>query len=240
MSTNQQQPQRISIKQAVKELLEQGKSDEEIIAWLVKERPEVKNPRAYLRAVKSALRKEAQKQIQTTVGTNQAQPPAQLLPIQIEQVEVPKPQLKEGVKAEEEEEAEAVQIEIEIDEEALASMYRGIIEIIGIIAVGDDFVFPEAKARSRAKLLKKVIEKRGLAQLPWEELSLLGALAEDAMYVYQRVREKRAKQRAQSVTGASVGTNQDKEEERKEQTLVKPDLRDLRQRLQQIYKRAGV
>ncbi len=44
--------------EAIKKMLEEGKSDDEIIAWLVKERPHIKNPKAYLRAAKSVSQKE--------------------------------------------------------------------------------------------------------------------------------------------------------------------------------------
>jgi hypothetical protein len=120
-------------------------------------------------------------------------------------------------------------------------MYKGIIEIIGIVAIGEDFAFPEAKARSRAKLLKKIIEKHNLGDLPWEELSLLGGVAEDALYVFNKIKEKKAKEGTKSALGQKAEEKkEEKAEEKKEEQQVKPDMRDLREKLKQIYANAGV
>ena len=223
--------------EAIKELIEQGKSDEEIIKWIEQNLPHVKNPKAYLRATKSYLRKKSMQQVTERAESGSVATP--LLGIQVQQVEIPRPK---KVKEVEEAEAEEAPIEIEVDEEALTSMYKGIIEIIGIIAVGEDFAFPESKARSRAKLLKKIIEKHNLGDLPWEEVALLGGIAEDAMYVFTKVREKKAKEKAKTALGqkAEEEKKEEKAEEKKEEQQVKPDVKSLREKLKQIYANAGV
>jgi hypothetical protein len=226
----------------IKEMLEQGKTDDEIIKWITENLSHVKNPKAYLRATKSYLRKKAAQQTAEKIESGVAAPPLSTLGIQVQQVEVPKAEAKE---VEAEEAAEEAPAPIEVDEEALTSMYKGIIEIIGIVAVGEDFAFPEAKARSRARLLKKIIEKHNLGDLPWEELSLLGGVAEDAMYVFNKVKEKKAKENAKTALGQKAEEEKkeekaDKAEEKKEEQQVKPDVRDLREKLKQIYASAGI
>jgi len=225
--------------EAIKELIEQGKSDEEIVKWIEQSLPHVKNPKAYLRATKSYLRKKSMQQVTERAESGSVATP--LLGIQVQQVEIPRPK---KVKEVEEAEAEEAPIEIEVDEEALTSMYKGIIEIIGIIAVGEDFAFPESKARSRAKLLKKIIEKHNLGNLPWEELSLLGGIAEDALFIVNKVKQKKAKEGAKSALGQKVEEEkkEEKAEEKKkeEQQQIKPDMRSLREKLKEIYLRASV
>jgi hypothetical protein len=224
--------------EAIKELLEQGKTDDEIVKWIEQNLPHVKNPKAYLRATKSYLRKKAVQQVGAESGS--AATPLSTLGIQVQQVEIPRPKQKK-IEEVEEAEAEEAPIEIEVDEEALTSMYKGIIEIIGIVAVGEDFAFPEAKARSRAKLLKKIIQKHNLGDLPWEELSLLGGVAEDALYVFNKVKEKKAKEKAKTALGQKAEEKkEEKTAEKKEEQQVKPDVRDLREKLKQIYANAGV
>ncbi len=227
--------------EAIKELIEQGKTDDEIVKWIEQNLPHVKNPKAYLRATKSYLRKKAAQQVERA-ESGSAATPLSTLGIQVQQVEIPTPKQKKIEKEIKEVEAEEeAPIEIEIDEEALASMYKGIIEIIGIVAIGEDFAFPEAKARSRAKLLKKIIEKHNLGNLPWEELSLLGGIAEDALYVANKVREKKAKEKAKTALGQKAEEKkEEKAEEKKEEQQVKPDMRSLREKLKQIYASAGV
>jgi len=235
---------RRSATQIIKEMLEQGKTDDEIIKWITENLPHVKNPKAYLRAAKSYIRRKA---IQATPPAEKAESgvaahPLSTLGIQVQQVEIPRPETKK-VKEVEEAEAEETAVPIEVDEEALTSMYKGIIEIIGIIAVGEDFAFPESKARSRAKLLKKIIEKHGLGDLPWEELSLLGGVAEDALYVFNKVKEKKAKEKVTTALGQKVGEEKKEEkaeEKKKEEQQVKPDVKSLREKLKQIYANAGV
>jgi hypothetical protein len=235
--------------EAIKELIEQGKSDEEIVKWIEQNLPHVKNPKAYLRATKSYLRRKAIQQAASAAEKAEsgvAAHPLSTLGIQVQQVEIqklPKAETKKVEKEVEEAEAEETPIEIEVDEEALTSMYRGIIEIIGIIAVGEDFAFPEAKARSRARLLKKIIEKHNLGDLPWEELSLLGGVAEDALYVFNKVKEKKAKEKVTTALGQKVGEEKKEEkaeEKKKEEQQVKPDVKSLREKLKQIYANAGV
>jgi hypothetical protein len=231
---------RRSATQIIKEMLEQGKTDDEVIKWITENLPHVKNPKAYLRATKSYLRKKSMQQVTERAESGSAATP--LLGIQVQQVEIPRPK-KVVEKEVEEAEAEEAPIEIEVDEEALASMYKGIIEIIGIVAVGEDFAFPEAKARSRAKLLKKIIEKHNLGNLPWEEMAMLGALAEDAMYVFNKVKEKKAKEKATTALGQKVGEEKKEEkaeEKKKEEQQVKQDVKSLREKLKQIYANAGV
>jgi hypothetical protein len=237
---------RRSATQIIKEMLEQGKTDDEIIKWITENLPHVKNPKAYLRAAKSYIRKKA---IQATPPTEKAESgvaahPLSTLGIQVQQVEIPRPKTETKKVEKEVEEAEAEETTmVEVDEEALASMYKGVVEIIGIVAVGEDFAFPEAKARSRAKLLKKIIEKHNLGNLPWEEMAMLGALAEDAMYVFNKVKEKKAKEKATTALGQKVGEEKKEEkaeEKKKEEQQVKPDVRNLREKLKQIYANAGV
>jgi hypothetical protein len=236
--------------EAIKELIEAGKTDDEIVKWIEQNLPHVKNPRAYLRATKSYLRKKAVQAASAVEGAESgsaATPHSTLstLGIQVQQVEIPRetPRPKQK-KIEEVEEAEAEEAQpiVEIDEEALTSLYKGIVEIIGVVAVGPDFAFPEAKARSRAKLLKKIIEKHNLGDLPWEEVALLGGIAEDAMYVFTKVREKKAKEGAKSALGQKAEEKKEEkaEEKKEEQQQVKPDMRDLREKLKAIYSRAGV
>ena len=231
--------QKKSVTQAIKEMLEQGKSDEEIVKWITENLPHVKDPKAYLRAVKSHLRKKA-------VQAAQAQPApageaAPALPgIVVQQVEAPRPAApkeKAGEVKEVEEAGEAAPA-VEVDEEVLASMYKGIIEIIGVVATGDDFVFPEAKAKSRARLLKKIIEKHTLGNLPWEELSLLGGVAEDALYVFNKIKEKKAKEKAKTALGQKSEEKKEEKAEEKKEEQVRPDVKVLRERLRQIYARA--
>jgi hypothetical protein len=224
--------------EAIKELIEQGKTDEEIVKWIEQNLPHVKNPKAYLRATKSYLRKKAAQQVERA-ESGSAATPLSTLGIQVQQVEIPRPKAEKVEKEIKEVEAEEAPVEIEVDEEALTSMYKGIIEIIGIVATGEDFAFPEAKARSRAKLLKKIIEKHNLGGLPWEELSLLGGVAEDALYVFNKVREKKAKEKAKTALGQKA-EKEEKAEEKKEEQQVKPDMRSLREKLKQIYANAGV
>jgi len=224
--------------EAIKELLEQGKTDDEIVKWIEQNLPHVKNPKAYLRATKSYLRKKAVQQVGAESGS--AATPLSTLGIQVQQVEIPRPKQKK-IEEVEEAEAEEAPIEIEVDEEALTSMYKGIIEIIGIVAVGEDFAFPESKARARARILKKIIEKHNLGDLPWEELSLLGGVAEDALYVFNKVKEKKAKEKAKTALGQKAEEKkEEKAAEKKEEQQVRPDVRDLREKLKQIYANAGV
>jgi hypothetical protein len=235
---------RINATRAIKEMLEQGKTDDEIIKWIEQNLPHVKNPKAYLRATKSYLRRKAM-QAAPAEGAESgvAALPLSTLGIQVQQVETrPKAEkVEKEIKEVEEAEAEEAAVPIEVDEEALASMYKGIIEIIGIVAIGDDFAFPEAKARSRAKLLKKIIEKHNLGGLPWEELSLLGGVAEDALYVFNKIKEKKAKEKAKTALGQKAEEKkEEKAEEKKEEQQVKPDMRSLREKLKQIYANAGV
>jgi len=235
---------RKSVTQMIKEMLEQGKTDDEIIKWITENLPHVKNPRSYLRATKSYLRKKAAQQTAEKIESGGAATPLSTLGIQVQQVEIPRPKA-EAKEVEAEEAAEEAPAPIEVDEEALASMYKGIIEIIGIVAVGEDFTFPEAKARARARLLKKIIEKHNLGDLPWEELSLLGGVAEDAMYVFNKVKEKKAKEKAKTALGQKAEEEKkeekaDKAEEKKEEQQVKPDVRSLREKLKDIYSRAGI
>ncbi len=233
--------------EAIKELIEQGKTDDEIIKWIEQNLPHVKNPKAYLRATKSYLRKKAAQQVERAESGGAAISHSTLstLGIQVQQVEIPReiPKSKQK-KIEEVEEAEAEEtaVPIEIDEEALTSLYKGVVEIIGIIAIGEDFAFPEAKARSRAKLLKKIIEKHNLGDLPWEEVALLGGIAEDALYVVNKVKEKKAKEKAKTALGQKAEEKKEEkaEEEKKEEQQVKPDMRSLREKLKQIYANAGV
>ena len=234
---------RQSATQIIKEMLEQGKTDDEIIKWITENLPHVKNPKAYLRATKSYLRKKAMQAAQPPAEKAEsgvAAHPLSTLGIQVQQIEIPRP--KQKVEKEvEEAEAEEAAVPIEVDEEALTSMYKGIIEIIGIVAIGEDFAFPEAKARSRAKLLKKIIEKHNLGGLPWEELSLLGGVAEDALYVFNKVKQKKAKEKAVTALGQKAEEKkEEKAEEKKEEQQVKPDMRSLREKLKQIYANAGV
>ncbi len=237
---------RKSVTQMIKEMLEQGKTDDEIIKWITENLPHVKNPKAYLRATKSYLRKKAMQQTAEKIESGGAATPLSTLGIQVQQVEIPRPKAEAKEEVEAEEAAEEAPAPIEVDEEALASMYKGIIEIIGIVAVGEDFAFPEAKARSRARLLKKIIEKHNLGDLPWEELSLLGGVAEDAMYVFNKVKEKKAKEKAKTALGQKAEEEKKEEkaeakaEEKKEEQQVKPDVRDLREKLKQIYASAGI
>jgi len=233
---------RRSATQIIKEMLEQGKTDDEIIKWITENLPHVKNPKAYLRATKSYLRRKAMQAVPAEgAESGSAATPLSTLGIQVQQVEIPRPKAEKVEKEIKEVEAEEAPIEIEVDEEALASMYKGIIEIIGIVAVGEDFAFPEAKARSRAKLLKKIIEKHNLGDLPWEELSLLGGVAEDALYVFSKIKEKKAKEKAKTALGQKAEEKkEEKAEEKKEEQQVKPDMRSLREKLKQIYANAGV
>jgi len=238
---------RKSVTQIIKEMLEQGKTDDEIIKWIEQNLPHVKNPKAYLRATKSYLRKKAAQQTAEKIESGSVATPISTLGIQVQQVEIPTKQ-KKVEKEVEEAEAEEAAVPIEVDEDALASMYKGIIEIIGIVAVGEDLAFPEAKARSRARLLKKIIEKHNLGDLPWEELSLLGSVAEDALYVFNKVKEKKAKEKAKTALGQKHPEEEKPEEKKEEkaaekkeeQQQVKPDVRDLREKLKQIYANAGV
>jgi hypothetical protein len=232
---------RRSATQIIKEMLEQGKTDDEIIKWIEQNLPHVKNPKAYLRAAKSYIRRKVMQHAERA-ESGSAATPLSTLGIQVQQVEIPRP--KEKVEKEiKEVEAEEAPIEIEVDEEALASMYKGIIEIIGIVAVGEDFAFPEAKARSRARLLKKIIEKHNLGDLPWEELSLLGGIAEDALFIVNKVKQKKAKEGAKTALGQKAEEKKEEkktEEKKEEQQQVKPDMRSLREKLKQIYANAGV
>jgi hypothetical protein len=235
---------RKSVTQIIKQMLEEGRGDDEIIKWIEQNLPHVKNPRAYLRATKSYLRKKAAQQTAEKIESGGAATPLSTLGIQVQQVEIPRPKA-EAKEVEAEEAAEEAPAPIEVDEEALASMYKGIIEIIGIVAVGEDFAFPESKARSRARLLKKIIEKHNLGDLPWEELSLLGGIAEDAMYLFNKVKEKKAKEKAKTALGQKAEAEEEKKEEKaaekkEEQQQIKPDVRDLREKLRQIYANAGV
>ena len=232
---------RINATRAIKEMLEQGKTDDEIIKWITENLPHVKNPKAYLRAAKSYIRRKAMQQVTERAESGSAATPLSTLGIQVQQVEIPRPKAEKVEKEIKEVEAEEAPVEIEIDEEALASMYKGIIEIIGIVAIGEDFAFPEAKARSRARLLKKIIEKHNLGDLPWEELSLLGGVAEDALYVFNKIKEKKAKEKAKTALGQKAEEKkEEKAEEKKEEQQVKPDMRSLREKLKQIYANAGV
>jgi len=229
--------------EAIKELIEQGKTDDEIVKWIEQNLPHVKNPKAYLRATKSYIRRKAVQAAERAESGSAATPHSTLstLGIQVQQVEIPRPKAEKVEKEIKEVEAEEAPVEIEIDEEALASMYKGIIEIIGIVAIGEDFAFPEAKARSRARLLKKIIEKHNLGDLPWEELSLLGGVAEDALYVFNKIKEKKAKEKAKTALGQKAEEKkEEKAEEKKEEQQVKPDMRSLREKLKQIYANAGV
>jgi hypothetical protein len=237
---------RKSATQIIKEMLEQGKTDDEIVKWITENLPHVKNPKAYLRAAKSYIRKKATQQAAEKAESGSAATPLSTLGIQVQQVEIPRPKAgkveKEVKGVEETEETEEEVQPIEIDEDMLASLYKGIIEIIGVVAVGPEFAFPEAKARSRARLLKKIIEKHNLGELPWEEMAMLGALAEDAMYVFHKAREKKAKENVKSALGQKVEEKKEEkaEEKKEEQQQVKPDVRDLREKLKQIYAKAGI
>lgn len=216
------------VTEQIKKMLEEGKSDDEIIAWIEKNLPHVKNPKAYLRAAKSYIRRKMMQTTQEGGGPS--------LPIKVVQEQPPQlvPTEKIAVKEEAEEEEEAPP-PIEVDESVLATMYKGIFSMISMIVVGEEIVLPEAKAMIRAKALKRIIEKHGLGELPWEELSLLGGIAEDAMFLYAKIKEKRAKEAAKSALGA--GTEEKREEEKKEAEAIRPDLKELREKMRQLMKR---
>ena len=188
------------IKDQIKRMIEDGKTDEEIVNWIRQELPHVKDPAAYLRAVKSSLRKEKVKEEMGIEST---------APIIVEQqaVQVSQEPGQQEIQLEVES-AEQRPIPLELSEETLAAIYRSVFSVIGI-AVGKDIELPEHRARARAELLKKVIEKHGLTQLPFEELGLVTGLAEDAFWLYRKIREDNVK--------AEVSTNQEERQERKEE-----------------------
>jgi trehalose-6-phosphate synthase len=92
-------------------------------------------------------------------------------------------------------------------------------------------------------LLKKIIEKHNLGDLPWEELSLLGGIAEDALFIVNKVKQKKAKEKAKTALGQKAEEEKKEEkaeEKKKEEHQVKPDVKSLREKLKQIYANAGV